>query len=250
VIGDADLADVVERARHADQFAALGTQAHPVCHQRAVMAHPLDVPRALVVAELGGERQPLDRLILKRAHLALRLLELRDVVPHLAGPRSDHLLEPARVRTGLYLRATAAHRARDVDKDFVVLERFDDVAVGAGLDRSLCDRRIVGARDHHRRHVGIVAGDLHQEVETGPALEVHVGEHHLEGLALEELEGLARGAGGDTGISLAIEELDQVPADRVVVFDDQRAHRTGRFRPESWHHVSIGQIRPVPYGMR
>ena len=68
-VRDADLADVVHRARDPDVLGPLGVEPGEPGEQGAVEAHAHDVLARLLVAELGGPREAADRLLAEAAEL-------------------------------------------------------------------------------------------------------------------------------------------------------------------------------------
>ena len=83
LVGDRDLADVVQRARVTDQVAALLVDAEAPRDLPAHPAHALRVPAGLGVAELGRVGEPADRLRLRSAQLELRAAQPGDGVEEL-----------------------------------------------------------------------------------------------------------------------------------------------------------------------
>ena len=78
----------------------------------------------------------------------------------------------------------------DGEEDFLVLEGLRDVVEGAvahRLDRPL-DRRVRGDDDDDR--VRVAAADLAQDLEAGAVGQHQVEQDDVEGLGLEEREGL------------------------------------------------------------
>ena len=69
-VGDRDLADVVHRARVAQDLGLFGIQAGREREPVAQLAHPADVVAGLLVARLDGLAEPLDDLELGGAQLA------------------------------------------------------------------------------------------------------------------------------------------------------------------------------------
>ena len=166
VVGDRDLADVVQRARDPDQVALVVREPEPPRDQLAAAADALDVLPGLVVAELRRGREAVDRLLTRPAELG--------------RPLGDELLEPDVMSPVLDLQAAPPQRVGDPDVDLAVPERLDDVAVRSERERRLRKLRIVGATDHHHGHIRAAADDVVDELQPGLARQVHVAEDDLE----------------------------------------------------------------------
>jgi len=79
------IADFVHLGRQSQQLALLLFLAGAVGEDGAGAAHPLDVTRGLVVAELGGQREAVDRLFLGEAQSVLDALDASDGPGQLGG---------------------------------------------------------------------------------------------------------------------------------------------------------------------
>ena len=96
LVGDGDLADVVQRARIAQQAAAILLEAEASRDLLAHPRHPLRVMTGLRIAELGCVREPADRLRLSTTQLELRTAQPGDRVEKLllgAAPLGQLRLE-------------------------------------------------------------------------------------------------------------------------------------------------------------
>jgi hypothetical protein len=87
------LPDVVHLARDPDPLAASAIQTCATCQDGAVVAHPMDVLGCVIVAELGGDREPPDGLLLRLASLRLAFNKPPDRVPQLRRSFLNALLE-------------------------------------------------------------------------------------------------------------------------------------------------------------
>ena len=220
-IRDPDLADVVHRARDPDQLGPLGVEAGEAREQRAVEAHPDDVLARLLVAELGGPREPANRLLAQAAQLGVGALELGDRLAQRCRPREHGLLEHLAVVAVLDLERAAAQRVVDVDDQLVRLERLQHVAVGAELDRDLRVAAVVHAGHHHDGGLGIVGEHLAGEVDPGLARHVDVAEHERDGRLLEHAPGGRGRLGRDALVAVGSEQACEEGADLILVVDDQ-----------------------------
>ena len=144
-VGDRDLADVVHRARVAQDLGLFGIQAGCEREPVAQLAHPADVVAGLLVARLDGLAEPLDDLELGGAQLA--------------RTDADLLLEPAVELAGVLaadrLEQVADHDGRD-GREQKAAERRHDGDDRAVLERDLRERDVGEADDGNRSAARIV----------------------------------------------------------------------------------------------
>ena len=183
-VGNADLADIVHRAGNPDVLGPLGVETGEPGEQGAVEAHAHDVLACLLVAELGGPREPADRLLAEAAQLDVGRLELGNRVAERRCALEHRLLEPLAVVAVLHLERAPAECVADVDDQLVRLERLEDVAVRAELDRDLCEAAVVHAGDHDDGGVRVLRQHLVREVDSRLAGHVHVAEDECDGVSL------------------------------------------------------------------
>ena len=205
-VGDADLADVVHRARDPDVLGALGVEPGEPGEQGAVEAHADDVLARLLVAELGRPREAADRLLAQAPQLDVGGLELGDRVAERRRALEHGLLEPLAVAAVLDLERASAERVADVDDQLVRLEGLEDVAVGAAVDRDLGEAPVVHAGDHDHGGVGVLREHLAREVDPRLAGHVHVGEDERDRPFLERAPARGRALGGDAVVALRAEQ--------------------------------------------
>jgi len=241
-VGDADLADVVHRARDPDQLGMLGVDAGQACEQGAVEAHPDDVLTGFVIAELGRPREPANRLFVQPPRLALRRLEPRDRVAQRRGALEHRLLEPVAVVAVLDLERAPPQRVDDIDQQFVRLERLQHVPVCPLRERGLGYAAVVEPGDEDDRGVWVLEMHLLCEVEARLARHVDVAQDERERLGREEPPRDCGTLGGGALVAVRAEQAGEQGADRLLVVDDQDALG---FRKEMHHAVYRPQRRTI-----
>ena len=251
-VGDADLADVVHRARDPDVLCALGVEPGEPGEQGAVEAHADDVLARLLVAELGRPREAADRLLAEAAQLEVGGLQLGDRVAKRRRALEHGLLELLAVAAVLDLERAAAQGVADVDDQLVRLEGLEDVAVGAEVDRDLGEAAVVHAGDHDDGGFGVLREHLAREVDSRLAGHVHVGEDERDRPFLQRSPAGGGALGGDAVVALRAEQAGEQGPDLILVVDDQDPVAGGRnvhssgLSAETACQSSVDELDPVP----
>ena len=121
----------------------------------------------------------------------------------------------------LHLERAPAECVADVDDQLVRLERLQDVAVRAELDRDLCEAAIVHAGDHDDGGVGVLREHLAREVDSRLPGHVHVAENERDRGLLERAAACGGTFGGHAVVALRPEQAGEKGADLILVVDDQ-----------------------------
>ena len=116
-VGNADLADVVQRCRLADQLDLVRPVPERRIQRGSRPAHALGVAPGVVVAVLGGARQALE-------HLEVRGLEL-------LGALGDGALQPAVVLAQLEVQEAGLEQVRHAQQQLVAVYGLGDEVPGA-----------------------------------------------------------------------------------------------------------------------
>ncbi len=125
----------------------------------------------------------------------------------------------------LDLERATAQCVRDVDQDFVRFEGFDDVAVGAHLERSVRQLGVIQPGYHHRSDVGMIRGHLHDEIQPRDTRHVHIGEHQRERLATHQTLGFLDVGRDHTFVAVAIQQSLQELTYRFLVVHHEHGRR-------------------------
>jgi len=191
-VRDGELAEVVQSACDTHR---VGVEPERRGEQRAVLAHPLDVRPGLGFAVLDRLGQPQYRLLLRHAEARQRVVGDRRAL-------EDPVLQLGPVRPRFDLRVPSMQRVVDGDHDVVALERLDDVAVGADVERDLRHLGVIGPAHHDHDEVRTATRELAGEAQSRLAWDVH-GKQHDDGLDLRDprsrLVGRARRGAGKPG---------------------------------------------------
>ncbi len=211
-VGDADLADVVQRGRAPDEQDLPVAQPEMPRQEGRHLPDALGVLPRLVVAELRRAGEPLDDLVLRR-------LEVARALPHLR-------LEDLVLALHLEVQEARLEQRADPQHHLVGVERLGDEVFRPAQERLLPRLRRQVARHHQHREEGAL-GNLAQAVEHLEAVHVrHVEvEQDQVGARVDvELHHLARVARAlDPPEPLALEQAPQHEHVRRLVVDDQDA---------------------------
>ena len=165
--------------------------------------------------------------------------------------RADHLIEAAGVGHGLaealdlVAKRAVLDRARQREPQGLDIERLGDEVVRADADGA--DRRVEAAErgDHHDRHVGAVGRDALAEREPVHPLHVQIGDHDVEVLLVEQLQGIGRRGPPRHDEPAARHRLGQRLRHALVVIDDEDVSGHRRSFTSAWQIVSWGIFAPV-----
>ena len=189
LIGSPDLSDIVHGTRDPDQLTPIRIHSIALCDQSAVLTHPIDVLRRLVVTKFGRLGEANDRLFLSNLELDLRFLERFDRLLEVLSPRIDQLFEEGAVSTVFDLEFSTTQGAGHIDDDLVQLERLDDVSVSPDSKSGLGDLMIIHRRDHDCGGIGKILTNMAHDIDPELARHVHVAEDQSKLLLLEKLSG-------------------------------------------------------------
>ena len=142
-VANADLADIVQGRRSLDRQRHLGGQSQLAGEGPGEPTDTSRVFAGVVVAELGGERQPLEDL------------EPRDL--QLPRPFLDGRLEPAVVLVQLQVQEARDEQVADAQQRFDGVERLVEEVLGAGPERALANLDTEIGRHNENGEIALVA---------------------------------------------------------------------------------------------
>ena len=160
-----------------------------------------------------------------RAHGLDHGLHRRALTDHAGQPLTVLAVELLAQLLVLAEQRTHALDALQSLDDLVVEERLLDVVVRAVLHRldRVIDRRV----GRHHEHLGVRPRALRREqhVHAARAGQPHVGDHHVEALLAEQVDRRLPVPDELDVIAFALQVVTQRDGDRLLVLDEQHAHR-------------------------
>ncbi len=230
-VGDADLADVVHLGREPQQRALFLVLAGAVGEDGAGAAHSLDMARGLVVAELGGQRQAVDGLLLGGAQIVLGALEAVDGLSQLGCALVDPPLEGLAVQAQLHVQGAGVEQVGHAGEHLLVVEGLEDEVLGDAPQRRPFALAADVGGEHENREVVVGVDQRRQPLHDREAVQ----DGHVEveqdqvgpDLCVERLD--PGGVGGGVNLSIAgqLEQLFEHPHVAGFVVDDQDSVNAG-----------------------
>ena len=231
MVGDADLADVVQRRGELDGLRLVVFEAERPGDQARVARHADQVIAGLLIAELARPRKPQQRFLFPLAHVLGRVL--------------DHVLEQAPPVLERELLAAQRQQVPAARQAFARVDRLGQEVGDPGIERRVTHLAVVVHRHHHDRHV-LVAGERAQALHELDAVHVrhHVIDEHQVGNVPRRpdhgVHGTCEAFHADALVYAANHLLQDRAAGRLVVDDH---HRVARRRQHP--HLRLGHDPPL-----
>ena len=246
-VGNAHLADVVQRRGPADKLHVVRGQRHGARQPAGQLADTARVVARVFVAVLGGARQPVE-------HLVARLLEFLRTQP-------DDAFQGAVVLEQLAVQRAGLQQVTDAQHDLDRVERLGPDVAGTQLQGALLDGRVPVARDDEHRQLPDGGQQVLHQLEQGEAVEpghVQVEDEQVGLVLAQQPHHLERIDGGvDARVAAAVEQARQQRQVLALVVDDEDARcRDGRLggrnadRKGAGRRDRLGELHALVIGAR
>ena len=180
VVGNADLADVVQRRGQQQHLEERPRHPHCRRHRPAVTPHPNHVVSRVLIAELGRHAQPADD-----AHPRLSQI---DALP------LNFLVQQRIARPQIVLVTLRLQHAPQSGDQLTRVDRLVQQIDGAAQQRLLLQVRVVQSGQNHDRHVFGLVGlpDAFEQLDAGQPRHANVGDHRVVGRLQQRFPRLLR----------------------------------------------------------
>ena len=220
-VGNRHLAHVVQECAARNDLDFLGRNAHGARQRDGVSGYALGVAFGLGILQVEGIAQRL------KSHVVGVLQILHGVAQHL-GAGAHHFFETLMVAFGLLEGAAMAERPVHGAEQLLALEGLEQIVVSAAAHGVDGHGDVVDRGDHDDGKIGKESVNAIEQGDAVDILHHDVGEHQIEVVELESLNGLIGSAGHLDGKSLALQRGGNHGAHRGLIVDDKNAHELAR----------------------
>ena len=208
------LPDVVQEGGAGNLRKRFQGKVHRLGHGHGERGYAFAVAHGFGVLQVQRSAQGLERCI-------IGLLELAEGVFQLARALPYQLLQISLVIAIFDQQAAMFQRSTHAEKKLVLLERFQDVIVGAAANRLECGGHVVHGRDHDHGELRIMRAQPRKQLQAIHFRHQHVAEDQVGGILLQVLNGQPTIPHCRARISLALEHGRDDLAYRLFVIHDK-----------------------------